>query len=94
MESATAAVRGAAASLARARVSFVCGGRARGPRRVVGAGLAARGRRRGALVAVASLHEPLPSRAQEGHVPAAPQVSPASPRARTESSVLVLLVAL
>ncbi|RLM98560.1 phosphoglucan, water dikinase, chloroplastic-like [Panicum miliaceum] len=73
MESATAAVRGAAASLARARVSFVCGGRARGPRRVVGAGLAARGRRRGALVAVASLHEPLPSRAQEGHVPAAPQ---------------------
>ena len=76
MESATAAVRGAGASLARARAAFVCGGGARVPRRVVGAvGLAARGRRRRALVAVASLHEPLPSRAQEGHVPAAPQVS-------------------
>ncbi|RLN31126.1 phosphoglucan, water dikinase, chloroplastic-like [Panicum miliaceum] len=73
MESATAAVRGAAPSLARARVAFVCGGGARGPRRVVGAGLAARVRRRRALVAVVSLHEPLPSRAQEGHVPAAPQ---------------------
>jgi len=94
MESATAAVRGAGASLARARAAFVRGGGARGPRRVVGAGgLAARGRRRRALVAVASLHEPLPSRAQEGHVPAAPQVSPSSPRSRHGKRVPVFFSA-
>ncbi|TKW27003.1 hypothetical protein SEVIR_3G228700v4 [Setaria viridis] len=74
MESATAAVRGPGASLARA--ALVCPGRARGrgPRRVVGGGLAAPapGPRRRALVAVASLQEPLPSRAQEGPVVVAP----------------------
>ncbi|AQK86313.1 uncharacterized LOC100279613 [Zea mays] len=66
MESATAAVR--SASLARARPAPLVHGRARGAGRVVGAGLAARARRR-ALVAVASHqehHEPLPPRAQEG----------------------------
>jgi hypothetical protein len=86
MESATAAVRGAGASLARARGgALVCPGRTRGrsQRHVVGASLAAPapGRRRRALVAAASLHEPLPSRAQEGPVAVAPpqQVNPARP---------------
>ncbi|KAJ1263149.1 hypothetical protein BS78_09G162000 [Paspalum vaginatum] len=73
MESVTAAVRGA--SLARAPAALVHGS-ARGARRVVGVGLAARGRRR-ALVAVASLQdhpEPLSSRAPEGGaVAVAPQ---------------------
>ncbi|CAN6346647.1 unnamed protein product, partial [Urochloa humidicola] len=80
-ESATAAVRGGApgAPLARARAALVYpGGWRRGPRRVGGAGAgclaAAPGRRRRALVAVASLHEPLPSRAlQENPLPVAPQ---------------------
>nr|CAB3461317.1 unnamed protein product [Digitaria exilis] len=80
MESATASVRGAgAAPLARARPPppLVCGvAAARGPRRVVGAGglAAAHGRRRRrALVAVASLQDPFPSRAQEVPVAVAPQ---------------------
>ncbi|CAL4901031.1 unnamed protein product [Urochloa decumbens] len=80
MESATAAVRGASgAPFARARAALVYpGGGRRGPRRVVvpGAGrlAAAPGRRRRALVAVASLHEPLPSRApQEDPLAVAPQ---------------------
>ncbi|XP_062180771.1 uncharacterized protein LOC133885134 [Phragmites australis] len=63
-----AAVRGG--SLVRSRVSL--GHRARGQQGVVGAGLAAAGRRR-ALVAVASIPEPLLSRAQEGAVAGAPQ---------------------
>nr|CAB3465086.1 unnamed protein product [Digitaria exilis] len=80
MESATASVRGAgAAPLARARPPppLVCGvAAARGPRRVVGAGglAAAHGRRRRrALVAVASLQDPLPSRVKEVPVAVAPQ---------------------
>lgn len=80
MESATAAVR--SASLARARPAPLVHGRARGAGRVVGAGLAARARRR-ALVAVASHqehHEPLPPRAQEGGaVAVATQVSRGDP---------------
>ncbi|CAN6332884.1 unnamed protein product [Urochloa humidicola] len=78
MESATAAVRGGApgAPLARARAALVYPGGGR--RRVVGPGAgrlaAATGRRRRALVAVASLHEPLPSRApQEDPVAVEPQ---------------------
>ncbi|CAL5095236.1 unnamed protein product [Urochloa decumbens] len=77
MESATAAVRGApgAPPLARARAALVYPG---GARRVVGPGAgrlaAAPGRRRRALVAVTSLHEPVSSRApQEDPVAVDPQ---------------------
>ncbi|OEL24442.1 hypothetical protein BAE44_0014539 [Dichanthelium oligosanthes] len=78
MESATASVRGirfvgASLAPARPRAALVCGGGARGARRVVGAGLAAPDRRRRAL-AVASLQEPLQPRAQEGQVAVAPQL--------------------
>ncbi|GJM88742.1 hypothetical protein PR202_ga05295 [Eleusine coracana subsp. coracana] len=61
LTAAAAAFRGG--SLVRAPVAYGC---ARGPRRVVGSGLAAPGRRR-ALVAVAALPEPLEP-AQEGAV--------------------------
>ncbi|CAN6251218.1 unnamed protein product [Urochloa humidicola] len=77
MESATAVVRDAPGTqLARARAALVYPGGER--RRIVGRGAghlaAAPGRRRRALVVIASLHEPLPSHApQEDLVAVAPQ---------------------
>ncbi|TVU19624.1 hypothetical protein EJB05_35784, partial [Eragrostis curvula] len=68
---AAAFVRGGSLVRARGRVAY---GGERGPRRVVGGGLAAPGRRR-VPVAVAAVPEPLPSRAEGGAVSLAPEVS-------------------